>query len=84
MRIQASISIQYLFSTEALGYWPAFWTLGGAYLENYQNWPAVREFDVMENEKVDCLRTCNARGYHARENFTHKLWRLIGLLLPRR
>lgn len=34
---------------QALGYWPAFWALGGPYRGNYQNWPAIGEFDVMEN-----------------------------------
>lgn len=33
----------------ALGYWPAFWALGAPYRGNYHNWPAIGEFDVMEN-----------------------------------
>jgi beta-glucanase (GH16 family) len=33
----------------ALGYWPAFWALGSPYRGNYQNWPGIGEFDVMEN-----------------------------------
>lgn len=33
----------------ALGYWPAFWALGAPYRGNYQNWPAIGEFDIMEN-----------------------------------
>ncbi|KAH8683349.1 beta-glucanase [Tricladium varicosporioides] len=49
MRIQASIAMPAVGGTEALGYWPAFWTLGGAYRGNYQNWPAIGEFDIMEN-----------------------------------
>ena len=36
-------------ATPALGYWPAFWTLGDAYRGNYQNWPGIGEFDIMEN-----------------------------------
>jgi beta-glucanase (GH16 family) len=28
---------------------PAFWTLGAAYRGNYQNWPGVGEFDILEN-----------------------------------
>jgi beta-glucanase (GH16 family) len=28
---------------------PAFWTLGAAYRGNYKNWPAVGEFDILEN-----------------------------------
>src|SRR5690606_34964961 len=33
----------------ALGYWPAFWALGSPYRGNYWNWPAIGEFDIMEN-----------------------------------
>lgn len=33
----------------AAGYWPAFWALGSPYRGNYQNWPGIGEFDVMEN-----------------------------------
>lgn len=33
----------------AAGYWPAFWALGAPYRGNYWNWPAIGEFDIMEN-----------------------------------
>jgi beta-glucanase (GH16 family) len=33
----------------ALGYWPAFWMLGGPFRGNYNNWPSVGEIDIMEN-----------------------------------
>ena len=33
----------------AAGYWPAFWALGAPYRGNYQNWPGIGEFDIMEN-----------------------------------
>lgn len=49
MRIQARILMPDVHGNEAVGYWPAFWTLGGAYRGNYQNWPAIGEFDIMEN-----------------------------------
>jgi beta-glucanase (GH16 family) len=48
MRIQASLSLPAL-GGNAIGYWPAFWTLGSSYRGNYWNWPAVGEFDMMEN-----------------------------------
>lgn len=49
MRIEASLSMPEVSGDEALGYWPAFWTLGADYRGNYQNWPGVGEFDIMEN-----------------------------------
>jgi beta-glucanase (GH16 family) len=49
MRVQARISMPDVHGDAALGYWPAFWTLGDAYRGNYQNWPSVGEFDIMEN-----------------------------------
>lgn len=49
MRIQARISMPDVTGEAALGYWPAFWTLGNAYRGNYQNWPSIGEFDIMEN-----------------------------------
>jgi hypothetical protein len=33
----------------AAGYWPAFWALGSPYRGNFQNWPSIGEFDIMEN-----------------------------------
>ena len=32
-----------------VGYWPAFWMLGGAFRGVYSNWPGVGEIDIMEN-----------------------------------
>lgn len=49
MRIEASIKLPDVSGDEALGYWPAFWTLGDEYRGNYWNWPGVGEFDIMEN-----------------------------------
>lgn len=49
MRIQARILMPDVTGAEAIGYWPAFWTLGSNYRGNYQNWPSVGEFDIMEN-----------------------------------
>ncbi|KAH6698509.1 hypothetical protein BKA61DRAFT_622322 [Leptodontidium sp. MPI-SDFR-AT-0119] len=49
MRIQAHILLPDVTGKEAIGYWPAFWTLGSSYRGNYQNWPSVGEFDIMEN-----------------------------------
>lgn len=49
MRIESRIQMPNVTGAAALGYWPAFWALGGPYRGNYWNWPAVGEFDIMEN-----------------------------------
>ncbi|MFJ9418182.1 glycoside hydrolase family 16 protein [Streptomyces sp. NPDC101227] len=49
LRIEAGIRMPAVSGDAALGYWPAFWTLGDAYRGNYQNWPGIGEFDVMES-----------------------------------
>jgi hypothetical protein len=48
MRVQARIRMPDVAGDAALGYWPAFWMLGGPYRESL-NWPAVGELDLMEN-----------------------------------
>ncbi|KAK7434394.1 hypothetical protein CaCOL14_013013 [Colletotrichum acutatum] len=48
MRVQASLNLP-VVGSNGIGYWPAFWTLGNAYRGNYWNWPAIGEFDIMEN-----------------------------------
>jgi beta-glucanase (GH16 family) len=49
MQIEARISMPSVTGTAAIGYWPAFWTLGSAFRGIYTNWPIVGEFDIMEN-----------------------------------
>ncbi|MGG2461474.1 glycoside hydrolase family 16 protein [Streptomyces sp. RGM 3693] len=49
LRIEAGIRVPDVSGGAALGYWPAFWTLGADYRGNYQNWPGIGEFDIMEN-----------------------------------
>ena len=49
LRIEGRIQMPNVTGAEASGYWPAFWALGAPYRGNYQNWPGVGEFDVMEN-----------------------------------
>jgi beta-glucanase (GH16 family) len=49
LRIEGRIQMPNVTGTQALGYWPAFWALGAPYRGNYQNWPGIGEFDVMEN-----------------------------------
>jgi beta-glucanase (GH16 family) len=49
MRMQASIQMPGVTGAAASGYWPAFWSLGSAFRGNFQNWPMIGEFDIMEN-----------------------------------
>ncbi|MCC5034308.1 family 16 glycosylhydrolase [Streptomyces sp. WAC 00631] len=49
MRIEARIRMPDITGEEALGYWPAFWTLGADFRGDYWNWPGIGEFDIMEN-----------------------------------
>ncbi|MFC4335515.1 carbohydrate-binding protein [Salininema proteolyticum] len=49
LRIEGNLQIPGVTGDAALGYWPAFWALGSPYRGNYWNWPAIGEFDIMEN-----------------------------------
>ncbi|HEX5997587.1 MAG TPA: carbohydrate-binding protein, partial [Jiangellales bacterium] len=49
LRIEGRIQMPNVTGQAALGYWPAFWALGAPYRGNYQNWPSIGEFDIMEN-----------------------------------
>ncbi|MEO3814941.1 glycoside hydrolase family 16 protein [Sphaerisporangium sp. B11E5] len=49
LRIEGRLQMPNVTGSAALGYWPAFWALGAPYRGNYQNWPGVGEFDIMEN-----------------------------------
>ncbi|PZF95876.1 carbohydrate-binding protein [Micromonospora endophytica] len=49
LAIEGRIQLPNVTGAAASGYWPAFWALGSPYRGNYQNWPGIGEFDVMEN-----------------------------------
>ncbi|MEU1802295.1 glycoside hydrolase family 16 protein [Streptomyces sp. NPDC019937] len=49
LRMEGRIQMPNVTGDAALGYWPAFWALGSPYRGNYQNWPGIGEFDIMEN-----------------------------------
>src|SRR3954468_6975544 len=49
LRIEGRVQMPNVTGAQAAGYWPAFWALGAPFRGNYQNWPSVGEFDVMEN-----------------------------------
>ena len=61
MRIEASIKLPGVPPGKGLGYWPAFWALGGNFRTNYTNWPAVGEYDIMEH--INSIGTVN-QGLH--------------------
>ena len=49
MHVESRLQLPNVTGTEALGYWPAFWMLGGPYRQDRWSWPAIGEFDIMEN-----------------------------------
>ncbi|HEY6798355.1 MAG TPA: glycoside hydrolase family 16 protein [Kineosporiaceae bacterium] len=50
LRVQASIRQPDVTSSDGLGYWPAFWMLGGAARPvGATNWPGIGEIDIMED-----------------------------------
>jgi beta-glucanase (GH16 family) len=49
LRIEGRIQMPNITGAGAAGYWPAFWALGAPYRGQYWNWPAIGEFDIMEN-----------------------------------
>jgi len=49
LRMEARIQLPNVTGAAAEGYWPAFWALGSPFRGNYQNWPGIGEYDVMEN-----------------------------------
>lgn len=49
MAVEAKIQIPKVSGDGAAGYFPAFWMLGTPFRNNYEDWPGVGEFDIMEN-----------------------------------
>ncbi|MCO8273991.1 carbohydrate-binding protein [Actinoplanes sp. TRM 88003] len=49
LRMEGRIQMPNVTGNAALGYWPAFWALGAPYRADRYSWPAIGEFDVMEN-----------------------------------
>jgi beta-glucanase (GH16 family) len=48
IRFSARIMMPDVTGDVAAGYWSAFWSLGDKYRGNYQNWPMVGEYNIME------------------------------------
>lgn len=65
LRIEARIKMPNVNANNGQGYWPAFWTLGQGFRSNYSSWPAIGEYDIMEN--VNGLSTYNY-GVHCGTN----------------
>jgi beta-glucanase (GH16 family) len=49
LAVEASIWQPNVTPANGLGYWPAFWMLGGPFRGNYTNWPSVGEIDILES-----------------------------------
>ncbi len=49
MHVESRLQMPNVTGAEAMGYWPAFWMLGGPYRQDRWSWPAIGEFDIMEN-----------------------------------
>src|SRR6478752_7148445 len=49
MHVESRVQMPNVTGPEALGYWPAFWMLGGPYRQDRWSWPRIGEFDIMEN-----------------------------------
>ena len=49
MQVESRLQMPNVTGAEAMGYWPAFWMLGGPYRQDRWSWPGIGEFDIMEN-----------------------------------
>ncbi len=49
IRVEAKVKLGLAEADEQWGIWPAFWSLGSAYRDNYQNWPSIGEVDFFES-----------------------------------
>jgi beta-glucanase (GH16 family) len=49
MAIEARVQLPDLTGEAAKGYWPAFWTMGAPFRNDYWSWPGVGEIDILEN-----------------------------------
>ena len=49
LAVEASIQQPNVTTANGLGYWPAFWMLGGPFRASYKGWPSVGEIDILEN-----------------------------------
>ncbi|KAJ6787494.1 hypothetical protein PWT90_08916 [Aphanocladium album] len=49
IRVEAKIKLGKAAASEQWGIWPAFWSLGTPYRDNYNNWPSIGEVDFFES-----------------------------------
>lgn len=49
LAVEAAIQQPDVEPADGMGYWPAFWMLGGPYRGNHRNWPAIGEIDLLES-----------------------------------
>ena len=49
MAVEARLQQPNVDTSNGLGYWPAFWMLGGAFRGNCPSWPGIGEIDITED-----------------------------------
>lgn len=49
IRVEAKIKLGKGSADQQWGIWPAFWSLGAPYRDNYNNWPSIGEVDFFES-----------------------------------
>ncbi|GAA2146317.1 glycoside hydrolase family 16 protein [Glycomyces algeriensis] len=49
LKVEGRLQLPQVAGEAALGYWPAFWSMGAPFRGNHWNWPGIGEIDFMEN-----------------------------------
>ncbi|MDA1360098.1 carbohydrate-binding protein [Glycomyces luteolus] len=49
LKVEGRLQLPQVNGEAALGYWPAFWSMGAPFRGNHWNWPGIGEIDFMEN-----------------------------------
>ncbi|MEU5153601.1 glycoside hydrolase family 16 protein [Glycomyces sp. NPDC021274] len=49
LKVEGRLQLPQVTGEAALGYWPAFWSMGAPFRGNHWNWPGIGEIDLMEN-----------------------------------
>ncbi|WP_205326433.1 carbohydrate-binding protein [Glycomyces sp. YM15] len=49
LKVEGRLQLPQVTGEAALGYWPAFWSMGAPFRGDHWNWPGIGEIDLMEN-----------------------------------